>query len=594
MALPKFLIRFIRPYLLLLAGFIVYLSYDQLSDSESLVYRQSQTNLITANRLIQSRIEAAFSKFYLLESALKANQHNPNSLEFTNLSNSIIDYSSLYSAVLYSEINHPVAYFPSGHVAQPDTTRLTWNKLNTLHEDFYISSLYQNPQQRWVFAIKHINPTLKHQLWLEFDLFHTTQQLRGLKILSNGYVFVVDRDTERLVFHPDPSRIGDPSVSFHGGISKKVDDGQLFGKHEYYYQDHFKLSVFDADNSMNWVFIAGTDRADIFNSSYPFALISGVVASLLALAISIHYLTSQLHGSLGDLNGVKNVDEFKAQLKQVLNRFCYHRGIQLCLYDSTNYGIYILDYHGNRRRVLTDETCTTRYSKTTLTIRSKKCNDLLAKKLKINNKHYCMPLFDGHDLMAVVYINCRFSTYKYVLRLIQCYAQTALANLRLRERLRHQDPITQLENKTCLVTHIARELGTENRFVAMIDIDNFTYINDKYGYPVGDLVLKKTADVLREYFPKPKGVCLARYGGEEFMLLLQANDGLDAQQQLDNFRIALQNSHLSLGCGELRFTASIGFTPLEESYHNVIDQVEKALYQAKRLGRNRVIQLNVA
>jgi diguanylate cyclase (GGDEF)-like protein len=107
-------------------------------------------------------------------------------------------------------------------------------------------------------------------------------------------------------------------------------------------------------------------------------------------------------------------------------------------------------------------------------------------------------------------------------------------------------------------------------------------------------VLKKTADVLREYFPKPKGVCLARYGGEEFMLLLQANDGLDAQQQLDNFRIALQNSHLSLGCGELRFTASIGFTPLEESYHNVIDQVEKALYQAKRLGRNRVIQLNAA
>ncbi|MGR5238319.1 sensor domain-containing diguanylate cyclase [Vibrio alfacsensis] len=590
MALPKFLIRFIRPYLLLLAGFIVYLSYDQLSDSESLVYRQSQTNLITANRLIQSHIEAAFSKFYLLESTLKANQHNPNSLEFTQLSNSIIDYSSQYSAVLYSDKNSPVAYRPSGHVALPDTTLLTWHKLNTLRDDFYVSSLYQNPQQRWVFAIKHIEPTLKHQLWLEFDLLHTTQQLRGLKTLSNGYVFVVERDTERLVFHPDPNRIGTPSVSYHGGISEKVDLGLLFGKHEYYYQDNFKLSVFDADNSMNWVFIAGTDRADIVNSSYPFALIAIVVASLLALAIGIHYLTSQLHVFLGGLNGVNNLGEFKTQLQRLLDRFCYHRGVQFCLYDTANHGVYTLDYHGNKKLVLTDDTCTARFSRAALTIRHQKYDDVLAKKLQISSKHYCMPLFDGHELMAVVYISCRFPIYKYVLGLIQSYAQIALTNLRLHERLRHQDPMTQLENKSCLATHIARELGSENRFVAMIDIDNFTYINEKHGYPVGDLVLKKTADVLREHFPKPKGLCLSRHSREEFMILFQANNALDAQQQLDHFRNALQNCHLSLGCGELRFTASIGFTPLEESYHHVIDQVDKALHQAKRLGKNRVIQ----
>ncbi|MFA0703891.1 diguanylate cyclase, partial [Vibrio sp. 10N.222.48.A8] len=93
-----------------------------------------------------------------------------------------------------------------------------------------------------------------------------------LKTLNNGYVFVVDRATERLVFHPDPQRIGSKSISFHAGISHQLSQGETVGKHEYYYQDNFKISVFDADNSLNWVFIAGTDRHDILTSSHQFTL----------------------------------------------------------------------------------------------------------------------------------------------------------------------------------------------------------------------------------------------------------------------------------------------------------------------------------
>ncbi|MEF1341902.1 GGDEF domain-containing protein, partial [Vibrio rotiferianus] len=126
------------------------------------------------------------------------------------------------------------------------------------------------------------------------------------------------------------------------------------------------------------------------------------------------------------------------------------------------------------------------------------------------------------------------------------------------------------------------------------DIDNFKYINDKYGHPVGDLVIQKTAEVMRDSFPKPKGICLARYGGEEFAVVFQANDEFDAKHQLDGFLTALQRSHLSLGCGDVRFTASVGFTPLETSYHHVVEQADKALYQAKRLGKNRVCHLKAA
>ncbi len=594
MALPKFLIRILRPYLLLLAGFMVYLAYAQLVDSESMVYRQSQTNIITAERLIHSQIEAAFSKFYLLETALKTSKQDINDPDFHELSQGIIDYSPQYSNILYTTTDSNIAYGLSGQVKQADISKILWHKLNTVSDKFSISSLYQNPQQRWVFAIKHDNPDLKYQLWLEFDLLHTTQQLRGLKTLNKGYVFVVDRDTERLVFHPDPSRIGDNSVSYHGGISEKVAAGLLFGKHEYYYQDNFKISVFDADNGLNWVFVAGTDRADILNNSYPFTLTAGVIASLLALAIGINYLTYQLHLSLARLNGTESVDEFKTQLKHVLDRFCYHRGIQFCLYDSLNYSFYTLDYHGNKKLVLTDAELAARFSHSALTYRNKKYGDELTKKLKINSNHYCIPLFDGRELLGVTYVSCRFPTYKCVLSLIQNYAQVALANLKLRDRLRHQDPMTQLENKACLAAKVSRELHSENRFIAMVDIDNFKYINDKFGHPVGDLVIQKTAEVMRDCFPKPKGICLARYGGEEFAIVFQANDEFDAKHQLDNFLTVLQRSHLTLGCGDVRFTASVGFTPLETSYHHVVEQADKALYQAKRLGKNRVCHLKAA
>ncbi|ASI94096.1 diguanylate cyclase [Vibrio rotiferianus] len=594
MAFPKLLIRILRPYLVILAGLMIYLAHSQFVDSETMVYRQSQTNLITADRLIRSQIEATFSKFYLLERALRANNNNLQSDDFLALSDGILDYSPQYSNILFTKSDGEVAYDLSNQVALADTSHINWHKLDTISDNFYISSLYPNLKQEWVFAVKHVLPNSNAQLWIEFNLLHSTQQLRGLKTLSKGYVFVVDRDTGRLVFHPNPSRIGDKSISFHGGIHEKVASGLLFGKHEYYYQDHFKVSVFDADNSLNWVFVAGTDRADILSSSYQFTLTAAVIASLLALAIIINYLTYQLHLSLAKLNSAKNIGEFKARLKSVLHRFCFDRGIQFCVYDSINHGFYTLDYHGNKKLTLSDAKLAASFSQSSISYRSKKYSDVLAQKLKVHGNHYCIPLFDGQELLAVTYVCCRFPTYKCILNLIQNYAQIALANLKLHDRLRHQDPMTQLENKACLATKVARELGSENRFIAMIDIDNFKYINDKYGHPVGDLVIQKTAEVMRDSFPKPKGICLARYGGEEFAVVFQANDEFDAKHQLDGFLTALQRSHLSLGCGDVRFTASVGFTPLETSYHHVVEQADKALYQAKRLGKNRVCHLKAA
>ncbi|WP_322805076.1 diguanylate cyclase [Vibrio alfacsensis] len=588
MAFPRFLIRYTRPYLLLLGGFILYSSYEQIGDSEAVVYRQSQTNIITAKRLVKSQVEAAYAKLFLLEAALKSSNENPNTKAFTEVSDSIVEFSPQYSAVLYSTDNQEKAYFPDGGIALQDTSKLHWHKLNTISERFYLSSLYQNTDKRWVFALKYVDPSVSTHLWLEFDLLHTTQQLRDLKTLNDGYIFVVDRDTGRLVFHPDPSRVGDTSVSYHGGISDKVTNGQQVGKHEYYYQGDYKVSVFDAENRMHWVYVSGTDRADIINNNYPLGLIAALIMSLLALSSGVHYLTDQLHRSLSRLNNVTNVGEFRDQIKRILNRFCYHNGIQLCLYDGMNHGIYTLDYHGNRRLALVDKSYPSRFDPSNPAKSQVLSQDDLVQKLKISRKNYSMPLFDGSDLMAVLYISYQTPPNKYVLNLIQSYAQTTLVNLRLRERLRHQDPVTQLENKTGLATHIARELGENERFVATVDIDNFSRINEIYGYPVGDLIIKQTANVLRDSFPKPMGICVARTGGDEFTLLFKAGSLSEAQKQLEHFKDELKNDWISMGDGNIKFTVSIGVTGLENNYHHTVAQIDKAMMQAKRLGKNRV------
>ncbi|WP_325205889.1 GGDEF domain-containing protein [Vibrio sp. 03_296] len=125
---------------------------------------------------------------------------------------------------------------------------------------------------------------------------------------------------------------------------------------------------------------------------------------------------------------------------------------------------------------------------------------------------------------------------------MQNYAKTTLSNLLLHEQLRHQDPMTQLENKASLANTVQRELG-KKPLLAMIDIDNSNALG-LFGHPVGDMVIRKTAQMIRDAFPKPNGLCLARYGSEEFAVLFQSSDAHEAQTQLNELKHAISNTRL--------------------------------------------------
>ncbi|MCF8777204.1 diguanylate cyclase [Vibrio sp. IRLE0018] len=585
MELPKILMRLLRPYLALLTIIMIYLAYHQFKQSESQVYHQSQSNIITASSLVHAQIEAVYSKFYLLEKSLLSSNLNPNNEDSEKITQHILSHSSNYSNILFWRRNHSTLVDLSGKQQTINPYKLYWHPLKTVRDKFEISSIYQNNKNRWVFAVRHANPALDGQLWIEFDLLFTTQYLKGLKTLENGYVFVVEKATGKLVFHPDPNRIGTHSFSFNSGIAQQIAQGIQSGKHEYYYRDNFKLTVFEADNDLDWIFVAGTDRSDILSSSNQFSLTALVIASLIGFTIVIHYLAYQLVEELSRLGQAKTVVEFKQQLKLLFDRFCPHSGVQFCLYDNANHLFSTLDYHGNKKPLLHDVSLASQFT----SLSHHRHSDALTLKLKVHGHHYRMPLFDGTSLLAVVYIRQRFPMQKAIMILIQNYAQTALANLLLHQQLRHQDPMTQLENKASLANAMQRELEQENIYFAMLNIDNFKRINDSFGHPVGDIVIRKTAQLLRDSFQKPHGLCIARYGSEEFAVLFRACDETEAKAQLDTLRQAISHTRLLEAGLPVAYSISVGMTKLEQSYHATIEAAELALQRAKNLGKNRVV-----
>lgn len=155
------------------------------------------------------------------------------------------------------------------------------------------------------------------------------------------------------------------------------------------------------------------------------------------------------------------------------------------------------------------------------------------------------------------------------------------------------DSLTKLLNHTYILKQLSFEILRAQRFnqpiaVAMIDLDYFKLINDRYGHPIGDLVLKKLADLLVARVRKTDFV--GRYGGEEFMVIFP-----NTTQDMA-FKLCIELCHkmaqnaFCIGDCCLNITLSIGLAsyPVFKSTEDLVAAADRALYKAKVNGRNRV------
>jgi diguanylate cyclase (GGDEF)-like protein len=123
-----------------------------------------------------------------------------------------------------------------------------------------------------------------------------------------------------------------------------------------------------------------------------------------------------------------------------------------------------------------------------------------------------------------------------------------------------------------------------------MDLDHFKKLNDTWGHALGDRALRAFGGVLLT--ATGSGDTVARLGGEEFAILLPNRSARSALALADRLRATVEGLHLSEGEEHVRFTVSIGLSTLrrgEQTLDAMLRRADRALYQAKRDGRNRVM-----
>ena len=161
------------------------------------------------------------------------------------------------------------------------------------------------------------------------------------------------------------------------------------------------------------------------------------------------------------------------------------------------------------------------------------------------------------------------------------------------EALADSDPLTGLYNRRYMSRHLT-ELVKEPVALALVDIDHFKQINDRFGHEAGDRVLSRLAETLQRHVEGVghEAAFAARIGGEEFVLALPAVGAADALDCCERVRADVENNDWDAIAPSLRVTVSVGLAtqPIGGGApSSLLSRADTQLYNAKRQGRNRVI-----
>ncbi|MDO6679407.1 diguanylate cyclase [Shewanella sp. 10N.286.51.B2] len=158
------------------------------------------------------------------------------------------------------------------------------------------------------------------------------------------------------------------------------------------------------------------------------------------------------------------------------------------------------------------------------------------------------------------------------------------------------DSLTGVKNRNAFDKRLTAEGRISRRqqtslAILMVDIDKFKQINDQFGHLAGDLAIKVIATTISEFLKRPTDL-VSRFGGEEFAIILPNTDSVGAMLLAERIRQAISNLSIDWDNNPISLFVSIGVSAAiietNEQPTQLLEQADKALYQAKRSGRNQV------
>jgi len=157
----------------------------------------------------------------------------------------------------------------------------------------------------------------------------------------------------------------------------------------------------------------------------------------------------------------------------------------------------------------------------------------------------------------------------------------------------NHDHLTGLPNRRFYEDHARRALAQDRRLdlptaVAVIDIDRFKAYNDGFGHAAGDVCLRRVAATIAGSLWRP-GDFVARLGGEEFVVVFAVTDAVGAMLVLERVRAALERAAIATPAGRsVTVSAGVAQSRPGESHAETLERADRALYRAKKFGRDRV------
>lgn len=166
--------------------------------------------------------------------------------------------------------------------------------------------------------------------------------------------------------------------------------------------------------------------------------------------------------------------------------------------------------------------------------------------------------------------------------------------------LAERDELTKVYNYRYFEEYLEKEFAFAKQYkkqlsLTMLDFDRLKYVNDTYGHQAGNRLIKTISDIIKETI-KDKGV-LARFGGDEFAVILSETDPNTAFSIAESIRINIANKSIEFVKGKPhQLSASLGVSTYPnqgiETEKDLLAKADKALYEAKQLGRNKVVAYN--